>query len=72
MYKKQHVAQRTKRLFSRKNLDFRTALNKIIEKLERIDPKYLASTNSYIPISLRPTNWKIVTETIADYLRSIK
>jgi hypothetical protein len=43
------------------------------EKLRNVDNKYIATkTNSYIPIKLRPANWGILSDSIADYIDSLK
>ena len=62
-----------KRLLGKNGIDFDTAINTIIEKLRNIDNRYIASkTNSYIPLSLRPTDWRILSNSIADYLSTLK
>lgn len=61
-----------KRFFNKKRLDLSRTILKIIDKLRNLDDKYIAAkTNMYIPLALRPSNWKIVANSIADYLLEI-
>lgn len=61
-----------KALFKKKRFGFEKALPAIIEKLRNLDHKGLAAkTNSYIPLSLRPRDWSIVANSVADYLSTI-
>ena len=62
-----------KRFLDRKKIDFDDMITALSEKLRNVDNKYIATkTNSYIPIKLRPANWGILSDSIADYIDSLK
>ncbi len=62
-----------KRFLEKKGIGFEAAISTISEKLRHVDNKYFAAkTNSYIPIALRPTDWRIISNSIADYLLTMK
>ncbi len=61
-----------KRFISKKGIDFDSFILELSKKLRHVDSKYIsAKTNGYIPLALRPSNWNIVSNSIADYLNTI-
>ncbi|MCW1301647.1 MAG: nucleotidyl transferase AbiEii/AbiGii toxin family protein [Candidatus Parvarchaeota archaeon] len=73
MADKRKLYAAAKKFLVKKGIDFGTAIDAIIEKLRNIDNKYItAKTNSYIPLSLRPTDWRILSNSIADYLSILR
>ena len=57
------------RFFKYKKLVFAESVLDIAQKLRTIKHSYIAPrVNNYIPMRLRPTNWEIVSNSIADYI----
>lgn len=61
----------SRRFFDYKKLDFKEVLPMVADKLRAIKHAYIAPrVNNYIPLKLRPKNWEIVSNSIADYINN--
>ena len=61
------------RLFKRKSLAIEKALPSIVNKLRGVSETYIsASVNNYIPFQCRPKSWKILSNSVADYIEMLK
>lgn len=61
-----------KRFFKSKDLAFDKVVLSIVEKLRATKHGYIAPrTNNYIPLGLRPKDWGMVSNSIADYISNL-
>ncbi len=69
---KKKFYQTSTRFFEYKKLDLVSVLPAIEEKLRTLKHSYIAPrVNNYIPLGLRPNNWEIVANSIADYIHNL-
>ncbi|MGC8516889.1 MAG: nucleotidyl transferase AbiEii/AbiGii toxin family protein, partial [Candidatus Acidifodinimicrobium sp.] len=69
---KHKLYEASERFFRYKKLTFDKSVLEITQKLRGIKHGYIAPrVNNYIPLRLRPKDWEIVSNSIADYISNL-